>query len=377
MTSSVLDAVVLPGGERRRLFVKDGRITFEPQPDARQLAPAGGFVLPGLVDAHTHVDFPEAALSEDERSRFVRKNLRRLAGVGVLLLRDLGASSRTLEELERRDGEPRVIPACEALISCENEFFSITAPHRLVDDALSQIERGVTWLKVFVDFPDPAVEVEGKSQYFSEENPLAYDEDTLARLAERVHAAGGRIAAHTFTRRGAAVCVAAGVDTLEHGWGVSEELFPAMLAQNIAWAPLAAIAAPMIEMGKRDQRPDQCTWIESSLERMATTLPAAVAAGVTLLTGTDWFPAITIADEIQALRRLGVAPADTLAAATTEARRFFGYAGLEEGAPADLVHYQRDPRGELPALPDLILLDGEPVEPQSPVHQPSPRRTER
>jgi imidazolonepropionase-like amidohydrolase len=377
MASSVLDAVVLPGGERRLLFIKNGRITFEPQPDARELAPAGGFVLPGLVDAHTHADFPEEQLSEDERSRFVRQNLRGLAGVGVLLLRDLGASSRTLEELERRAGEPRVIPACEALISCENEFFPVTAPDRLVDYALSQIRRGVSWLKVFVDFPDPTVEVEGKSQYFSEENPLAYDEGSLTRLVERVHAAGGRIAAHAFTQRGAAVCVAASVDTLEHGWGVSEDLFPAMVAGNIAWAPLAAIAAPMIEMGKRDQRPDQCAWIESSLERMATTLPAAVAAGVTLLTGTDWFPAITIADEIQALRRLGVAPADSLAAATTEARRFFGHPGLQEGAPADLVHYRQDPRGALPALPDLILLDGERVVPQSPVHQPPPRGTDR
>ncbi len=372
-SAAKLDAILLPGGERRTLWIVDGKFTFEPQRGAVELAPAGGFVLPGLVDAHTHADFPQEPLADGGRPAFVRRNLREFTGVGVLLLRDLGASSRTLDDLARRAGEPRVIPAGEALIGCANHCFPVTGPDHMVQHAVAQLRPGVKWVKIFTDWPDPKVEVDGKAQYFTDENPLTYAPELLHELVAAVHARGGRVASHVFTRRGAQVSVSAGVDTLEHGWGVTEDLFPAMIEQRIGWVPLAAIGPPMIELADRDERPDQRAWIEGCLRQLGRTLPAAVEAGVTLLTGTDWFPMITVADEINAFLSRGVPPAAALDAASGAARRFFGHRGLEEGAPADLVYYRKDPRKgrAVPAVPDFILLDGKPVTPARPA-QPTP-----
>jgi imidazolonepropionase-like amidohydrolase len=58
-----LSATPLPGGDSlRELWITDGRISFNPIADAEELVPAGGFVLPGLVDAHSHpsMDFSTA-----------------------------------------------------------------------------------------------------------------------------------------------------------------------------------------------------------------------------------------------------------------------------------------------------------------------------
>ena len=376
MSAHRLDATLLPGGERRTLYLANGRVSFEPRGDAAELAPAGGYVLPGLVDAHTHADFPQESLPPGARPGFVRANLRQFSACGVLMLRDLGASSRTLEELSRGAGEPRVIPAGEALIGCQNHCFPITGPAQMVEHAVAQLRPGVSWVKIFSDWPDPKVEIEGKSQYFGEENPLTYPPELLAEMVAAVHARGGRVASHVFTQAGARASVAAGVDTLEHGWGVTEELFAQMRERRIGWVPLAAIGRPMIEIANRDGRPDQRAWIEASLGRLRRTLPAAVEAGVTLLAGTDWFPMITVADEVNALLELGVPPRAALDAASLGARRFFGHAGLEEGAPADLVWYREDPRRGLPAVPDLVVLDGlklEAAKPAPPV-PPKPAR---
>ncbi|MCX6021787.1 MAG: hypothetical protein NTZ05_08660 [Chloroflexi bacterium] len=77
-----LNAVLLPEGDRPvDLWIVDGRLTFAPQPDAEELAPAGGFVLPGLADAHVHLTmnfggFPAAdgsrALVDANRSEHLR-----------------------------------------------------------------------------------------------------------------------------------------------------------------------------------------------------------------------------------------------------------------------------------------------------------------
>lgn len=369
-----IQSVVLPeGGPPRTLYVVDGRITATPVPDAVDLCPPGGFVLPGLCDAHVHVDFPQEELAPGGRESFVRRNLVELAGAGTLVARDLGASARTLESLAHRPGEPRMVSAGECAIGCENHCFPPTAPQDLVASAVAQIRPGVGWVKVFTDWPDPAVEDHTKSTYFGANNPLTYSPELLAELVVAVHAVGGKVASHAFTQAGCRASVQAGVDSIEHGWGIGVDLLPAMAARGIAWVPLLGIGPPMKEMSLRDGRPDQAAWVDACLVAMRQTLSAAVAAGVPVLTGTDWFPVVTLAHEAAMLHQLGLDPSQALAAASTAGRRFLGLPCLEEGAPADLVHYARDPRVDLSCLvrPDLILVQGVSVRPEVPA-EPTP-----
>ena len=81
---------------------------------------------------------------------------------------------------------------------------------------------------------------------------------------------------------------------------------------------------------------------------------------MTILAGTDWFPFVTLADDVSLLHAHGLTPADALAAATSRARAFLGEPDIVEGAHADLVFYRADPRDDLSALtkPDLVMLRG-------------------
>lgn len=84
---------------------------------------------------------------------------------------------------------------------------------------------------------------------------------------------------------------------------------------------------------------------------------------MTLLAGTDSVPHGRIADEIRALASAGVPVHTALGAASWAARAYLGYAGLEPGAPADVVVYDEDPRSDLAQLdhPRAIMLRGRPV----------------
>ncbi|MDT5145887.1 MAG: hypothetical protein QOC58_532, partial [Mycobacterium sp.] len=67
-----------------------------------------------------------------------------------------------------------------------------------------------------------------------------------------------------------------------------------------------------------------------------------------------------IADEVEALKGIGMSPTEAVGAACWDARRWLGRPGLEDGAPADLLCYSEDPRRGPGVLsqPDLVVLRG-------------------
>ncbi len=90
---------------------------------------------------------------------------------------------------------------------------------------------------------------------------------------------------------------------------------------------------------------------------------AAREAGIPIYAGTDAGGMIAhgrIADEVEALKGIGMSPTDALGAACWDARRWLGGSLLEHGAPADLVCFAEDPRSGPGVLgsPDLVMLRG-------------------
>jgi imidazolonepropionase-like amidohydrolase len=87
---------------------------------------------------------------------------------------------------------------------------------------------------------------------------------------------------------------------------------------------------------------------------------AAAEAGVTLLAGTDSRPCGRVIDEIRALAEAGVRTHQAIGAASWSARAYLGLPGLSEGAPADAVVYDADPREDLSQLaaPRAVVLRG-------------------
>jgi imidazolonepropionase-like amidohydrolase len=241
--------------------------------------------------------------------------------------------------------------------------FTPTEPDQLVRAFEERIARGARWVKVFADWSQ---DYRGRiNSGFSADDELTYPLEQLAMAVELAHERGARVAAHCFTRAGAEVAVRAGVDSLEHGWGIDERLIDEMAETGTAWTPLAGIAASMWRIAKRDREPQRAAWIEASMHALGRLLPRAHAAGVRILAGTDTFPTVTLADEIRQLHELGLDRETALAAGSWAARAWLGEPQLDDGAPADLVVYRSDPRQDLDVLlaPELILVGGVRVQP--------------
>ena len=365
-----LRAIVLPYGDAPTdLWVAAGRVWARPIDGAEPLAPEGGYVLPGLVDAHVHLvtnrnykDLPAGSREVIDRNRgdFARR--------GVLLLRDMGAFTRRDAELPatlglpRDDGLPPVIAAGQPLAP-PGVFTGIqepTTPEQLEAHAGRRArDQRAPWVKVILDnFPpllEPAVDgVPGM---------VNYREPELRAATQAVHAAGARIAVHAFTPEAAAAAVAAGVDSIEHGWGLDERLVEEMARRGIAWTPTLTIDTSMLEMaaGQRGYAPNAAVdrWLREAVERSEALIVPARRLGVALLAGTDGLEPVT--REVARLQQAGLEPADALATASSGARETLGEPGLEDGAPADLVWFANDPREspELLERPGLVLLRGE------------------
>jgi hypothetical protein len=82
----------------------------------------------------------------------------------------------------------------------------------LISCALAEIGRGAAWVKVIADFPDLAAGTDAEA---------TYQIGAIADLVAAVHAAGVRVAVHS-TIAGVGQLVAAGVDSIEHGYGLDE-----------------------------------------------------------------------------------------------------------------------------------------------------------
>lgn len=352
---------VLGGDARGELWVADGCVSTRPVDGAEEVA--GAVVVPGLVDCHAHVSYPNDPSEPASTLGWMNARRAEHAAIGVSVLRDMGAVDDAVSQLTDVPGLPRVRASGIMILRYEEPPFTRTEPERLVRAFEERIERGASWVKVFADW---STDYRGRvNSGFSEADEVTYPLPLLSEAVEAAHARGGRVAAHCFTRAGAEVAVRAGVDSLEHGWGLDERLVDEMAERGVAWAPLVGIATNMWRIARRDGEPERAAWIESAMSSLARLLPRACSAGVTILAGTDTFPTVTLIDELRELRRLGLSSEAALAAGSWAARAWLGEPLLADGAPADLVVYRADPREDLDALlePALVLVGGVRVEP--------------
>jgi len=184
--------------------------------------------------------------------------------------------------------------------------------------------------------------------------------EVLAAVVEAVHAVGGRVAVHAQQPAGSAAAVAAKVDTLEHGMCLDPALLAQMAAQGTVLTPtLHAITGSIKIVEARPDSPRR-DWYLGGATVHGDLCAAAAEAGVTLLAGTDSRPHGRVASEIRALAAAGVPAHDALAAGSWAARAYLGLPGLADGAPADAVVYDSDPRADLGQVghPRAVILRG-------------------
>ena len=344
---------MLPDEVPRDLYVVDGRITHEPQPGAETVAT--GWIVPGLVDAHCHIGLEEDGPSTDEQAEAQALADR---DAGALLLRDCGSALDTAW-IHERDDLPRLV-RCGRHIARTRRYIRSYAhevePEQLVETVRQEARRGDGWVKLVGDWIS------------REEGDLApsFPADVFAAAIEAAHEEGAKVTAHCFGPDVLPGLIEAGIDCIEHGTGLSEDLVEAMVARGTALVPtiMQLDKFPGHAVAGEQKFPAYAARMRDLYERMPHTIMAAHEAGVPIYTGTDNGGVSrhgNIAGEIAALHRIGMPIADALAAASWKGREWLGFdATLAEGAAADFVVYDADPRTDLGTLarPVRVVLRG-------------------
>jgi imidazolonepropionase-like amidohydrolase len=330
MKAWAVHGVELPFGDQPASWWIDGSGAVHDRPVAGADLLQGGFVLPGLVDAHAHpaVGSGPAGLVPLAASA-ARANLVAWAQTGITLVRDVGSAGGLTLQLGSGPGMP-ALQAAGRFLAPAGRYFPdlLDAPvdeADLVDAAVAEIGRGAAWVKVIADFPDLAAGTDAKATYRI---------DAIARLVAAAHQAGARVAVHS-TVPGAGQLVAAGVDSVEHGFGLDERAVRDMADRGTAWTPTVGALLAMLDAP--GMTPERRHRFQEGRARIAELLPLAVRLGVPVLAGTDVTGSIP--REVALLAQLGLEPQDALAAASTWPRRFLGVAKT-----ADIVTYRHDPR---------------------------------
>lgn len=363
-------SVLVQGGVISWIRPVDGE---EDPGDARVIDAAGATIVPGLVDAHSHVTGPGGAHWLDRFTdpperllEYAEANARLAWNAGIRWLRDVGSPvvedpvdgrHRALaigirDRWSGRDGYPTIRAAGSWMTRPGALPAGVGVEAASGDELLAlahgQLDDGADLVKVYFDSRDPS-----RSAWTPEE---------VRRVTDAVHGRGAKVAAHVGRLDGVRVAVAGGVDSIEHGNELDADVARAMAAEGIVLVTTLTVLRSFLSFGHTTRirtfagagRPAA---IAADLETMEASVRIARDAGVIIAAGTDFgggsARANQLAWEVESLVAAGLEPVDALAAATWRGGELLGEpdAGtIREGGPADFFLVHGDPLSDPAAL---------------------------
>ncbi len=318
-------------------------------------------VVPGLIDAHTHMTYywdrapGTRPLGQPRRPAGVTavlaaENAKRTLETGVTTVRDLSAANevdyamRDLINLGRMVG-PRMFVAGQGLSAPRDH--STPDPELFRQQAEARIAAGSDWVKIFGS--------RGSFQSVDTTQTVTFEE--MKAAVDAAHARGRKVAIHSYGPSGVRDAVRAGADSVEHGIDIDDETFAEMARRGVVWVPTIDHNRYYVEAKDEygfadDTIPPLRAYIDKNLEAAKR----AVKAGVRIAMGSDAVYSMFGQNtrELGWLVKAGMTPAQALASATTIPAALLGHERdlgvVAPGAYADIVAVEGDPLSDVDAL---------------------------
>jgi imidazolonepropionase-like amidohydrolase len=369
---------ILIEGERIKAVGALSEIAKVAPRNARIIDLSKATVLPGLADCHTHVllqgditaeDYDEQLLKESIPYRTIRATVAARTALwnGFTAIRDLETEGAMYADVDVKTAIARgVIPGPRMFVS--TRAFSATGMYplagyswelkmpegvQIVDGAdnirkavREQVKYGADWIKFYAD-----------RRYYMKDGVLHswvnFTEDEMAAMVTEAHRLGHRVAAHAMGRDGIDAALKAGVDSIEHGYGLDEELMDRMVKQGTFWCPTIYVGVYVAEGRAAAGNP---IWI-TMRDLEAKAFGVAVRKNVKIAFGTDaggfaWTE--NAAKEFNYMVRYGMTPMQAIQSATIVAadllERPNDMGAIEAGKYADIVAVVNDPLRDVTEL---------------------------
>ena len=372
------------------LHVREGRFAELPEaaqssaqaPDDHPIDLGDRVIVPGLIDAHVHLELDPAlrspkeqlAVPEAERRASIARRAAAMLAAGITTARDCGGGGYMEHDLRdeidagRRPG-PRMLCCGRPITTpgghCHFWGGEVDGEAAIDERVGEQIEAGSDWIKVMAT---GGVFTPGGARA----RDTQFDEPGLRRIVEAASAAGRSVAAHCHGTRGIAFAAGAGVRTIEHASfagekGFGTDLDPALM-QEMAARELWVSPTVNAGWGRRVRKKEGGEPTDFFL-RMSRALREQRDHGLRFIASTDaGIPGVAHHDLVAGLEAFSLfadlRPVDVLRTATSESALALGLEAetgrIAPGLSADFLVLEADPLEDLAALrdPEYVVIRG-------------------
>jgi imidazolonepropionase-like amidohydrolase len=369
---SLRDWVVLVRGDRIAAAGPAREVTSPPGTPTIELP--GLTLLPGLVDAHSHLllhpynetSWDDQVLKEPEALRVARATVhaRDTLMAGFTTIRDLGTEGAGYADVGIKQAidrgivpGPRMFVATRAIVATGSYGPRGFAPEHTVPQGAQEADgvdgivravreqagRGADWIKVYGDY-----------RWGPRGDTMpTFSQSEMTLIVDIARSSGRPVSVHASTPEGMRRAILAGAETIEHGDGGTPDVFRMMVERGVALCPTLA-AGDAIQQYSGWKKGEGAE--PAALTRKRASFTAALDAGVTIVNGSDVgvFAHGDNARELELLVGYGMTPVAALKAATSVAARALHLdAQIGRIAPsllADIIAVEGDPTAEIAAV---------------------------